>query len=96
MTNDVPGAAPDQRLIDRGEALKRIAWVSVLNSDDTFTGLDGCWIAPTTGEEVDALDEGKIDVGDLPHRFPLNDLLMLAIEAGIFDDWLAAHEGCPA
>jgi hypothetical protein len=94
MSDMTPG-----QLAERREALKRSAWVSVLNDNDTYTGLDGCWIALTSEEKVTALDDDSLSVDDLPQerRFSLNDLLMLAIDAGIFDDWLLEKGGltCP-
>ena len=86
MSDDVTEEKLNQR-----QALKRIAWVTVLNDGDTFTGLDGCYIAPTTDKEVKALDDDTIAVDDLPHQFSLHRLLGLAIEAGIFDEWLDEH-----
>ena len=83
----------DQRLIAQREALKKSSWVTVLNDGDTYTGLDGCHIALTSDEQVEGLDADKFSVDDLPawQRFSLNELLMLAIDLGIFDDWLKEH-----
>jgi hypothetical protein len=68
------------------EDLKTAAWVSVLNDDDTFTGLDGCWIAPTLPEVVEALNEGEYEVNEAPvTRYSLQDLLDWAIDHGYFD-----------
>lgn len=86
----------DDDRIERREALKKTAWVTVLNDNDTFTGLDGCWVAPTNAKQVEALDAEEIEVDDLPEerRFSLNDLLMRAINSGMFDDWLEENTPC--
>jgi cell wall assembly regulator SMI1 len=40
------------------EEMKKGPWVAVLNDNDTYTGLTGCWIAMTDQDQVKALDEG--------------------------------------
>jgi hypothetical protein len=65
--------------------LRATAWLSVLNDDDTFTGLNGCWIAPTSPEVVEAMDNGEYDVDEAPiTRYSLRDLLEWAIDHGYF------------
>ena len=68
------------------DELKKSAWLSVLNDDDTFTGFDGCWIAPTRPEVVEGLNNGEYNVGDAPlTRHSLRDLLEWAIDRGYFE-----------
>ncbi len=68
------------------DEMKKGAWVCVLNDNSTFTGLDGCWIAMTDQEQVEALDEGE-DVEDVCHgpRYDMQKLLEWAIDHGAFD-----------
>jgi hypothetical protein len=86
-------ARDDEQLGVQRNALKQSAWVTVLNDDDTFTGLDGSWIAPANGEQGQALDDGEFALSDLPVRFGLHDLLVWAIDNGCFDDFLATQGG---
>jgi hypothetical protein len=68
------------------DELKKTAWVNVLNDDDTFTGLDGCWIAPTPPEVVEGLNNGEYEVDEAPlTRYSLGDLLDWAIDHGYFN-----------
>lgn len=69
------------------EEMKKAAWVSVLNDNDTYTGLDGCWIALTSPEIVTALDDDDMPVEDVPQpHYGLQALLEWAIDHGYFDD----------
>jgi hypothetical protein len=66
------------------DELKTSAWIVVLSDDDTYTGLDGCWIATTTPDQV---KEGN-ESGEIPEglkRIPMQDLLIWAIDNGYFD-----------
>jgi hypothetical protein len=66
-------------------SFRETAWVSVLNDNETYTGLDGCWIAPTPPDVVEKLNEGD-EVDDIPlSRFDLEDLIQWAIDNGYFD-----------
>jgi hypothetical protein len=70
------------------DEMKQAAWVMVLNGDDTWTGLDGCWFALTTSAEVEALDEDDMEINDLPPetiRYSMVQLLEWAIDHGYFD-----------
>ena len=71
-------AMEDDDRIERREALKNSAWVTVLTDSDTTDGLDGCWIAPTNEEQVKALDPGETvdDLIPAQRRFWLHDLLL--------------------
>jgi hypothetical protein len=66
------------------EEMKKGPWVAVLNDNDTYTGLTGCWIAMTDQDQVKALDEGA-GVEDVsgPH-YDMQALLELAIDRGYF------------
>jgi hypothetical protein len=65
----------DMETVMTKDELKETAWVNVLNDDDTFTSLDGCWIAPTPPEVVEGLDNGEYDVDEAPlTRYSLGDL----------------------
>jgi hypothetical protein len=67
------------------DEMKKEAWVVVLNDNDTYTGLTGCWIAMTDQDQVEALDEGA-DVEDVPGpHYDLQALLEWAIDGGYFD-----------
>jgi hypothetical protein len=67
------------------DEMKREAWVTVLNDDTTYTGLDGCWIAMTDQDQVKALDAGE-DVEEVCHeRYDMQALLEWAIDKGYFD-----------
>jgi hypothetical protein len=69
------------------DEMKRSSWVMVLNDDDTFTGLDGCWFAATPPSIVRQLDEGQIAVREVPGRhFEMQPLLEWAIDQGYFDN----------
>lgn len=62
------------------------AWVCVLADSETYTGLDGCWIAVTSQEVVEALDEGHISLTELSGgRYDLQSLLEFGLEHGYFD-----------
>jgi hypothetical protein len=37
------------------EEMKKGAWIAVLADNDTFTGIDGCWFAYTSVDQVDLL-----------------------------------------
>lgn len=66
-------------------SLRATSWVSVLDDDETYTGLGGCWIAPTPPDVIEALDEGD-GVDDMQlSRFDLSDLVEWAIDRGYFD-----------
>jgi hypothetical protein len=69
------------------DELRKIAWVCVLSDGSTYTGLDGCWIARTTPEQVKRLDAGD-PVNDLPEyqRYSLQTVLEWAIDHGGFDE----------
>jgi hypothetical protein len=61
-------------------------WVSVLNDDETFTSLSGCWIAKITAAETVQLDEGDEPDNVVPEvrRCDLAALVEWAIERGYF------------
>jgi hypothetical protein len=66
--------------------LHEIDWIAVLNDDETYTGLVGCWIATTTPSIVEELNEGA-DPNQLELvRFNLDHLVQWAIDKGYFDD----------
>jgi hypothetical protein len=71
--------------VDR-DRLKREAWLMVLGGGD-YTGLDGCWFALTTQQEVQKLDNGEISAGEVskPH-YSMQALLEWAIDHGYFDE----------
>jgi hypothetical protein len=60
------------------------AWICVLDDGETYTGLDGCWIAMTTDQEAKDLDDGG-SADDLQDRFSLQALLEFAVSQGYFD-----------
>ena len=67
------------------DELKRAAWVCVLNDNDTYTGLDGCWFAVTPDDCVADLDDGaSVEDVPLPHH-SLQALFKFAIDHGYFD-----------
>lgn len=68
------------------EQMKNSAWICVLNDNDSWTGLDGSWIAITEEEQQEALynDERVCDL-DLT-KFSLRTLVDWAIDAGYFDE----------
>jgi hypothetical protein len=79
--------------IDLRKRLHNTAWVCVLNDDQIYTGLDGCWIMPTTKEQVKQLDEDGEPVARLDSpQFTLQKLLDWTIDAGFFDNLPEAKE----
>jgi len=74
------------------DELKKSAWVCVLNDDDTYAGLDGCWIALTDEAQVEKLDEGE-HVSEVPGpHFSLQLLLEWAISNGYFENAVGKTE----
>jgi hypothetical protein len=67
------------------EEMKKAEWVCVLGDDDTFSGLDGSWIAMVPTDHSDELAGGG-KVSDLPEQFCLRKLIDKAIDAGWFDE----------
>jgi hypothetical protein len=68
------------------DEMKLEAWVCVLNDNETFTGLDGCWIAMTPADCVADLDDGGA-AEDVPQpHYSLKSLLEFAIDQGYFDE----------
>jgi hypothetical protein len=54
--------------------------------DASWMGIDECWIAPTSDEQLGQLSDGEpVSDIDSPH-FSLQDLLDWAIDAGYFDE----------
>jgi hypothetical protein len=66
--------------------LHEIDWIAVLNDDETYTGLVGCWIATTTPSIVEELNEGAGPNQLELVRFNLDHLVQWAIDKGYFDD----------
>jgi hypothetical protein len=73
------------------EQMKNSAWICVLNDNDTWTGLDGSWIAITEEGQQEALynDERVCDL-DLT-KYSLRTLIDWAIDAGYFDEQTQAR-----
>jgi hypothetical protein len=71
--------------------LKDTLWICVLNDDSTYTGLSGCWIAPTPDEDIEALDDGA-EPGDLKmYRYSIEHLLNWPIDHGYIEYLVAAQ-----
>jgi hypothetical protein len=67
------------------EEMKKAAYIMVLGDDDTFTGLDGCWFAYTSPDQVAELDEdGDLDAIEIK-PCDMQELLEWAIDHGYFD-----------
>jgi hypothetical protein len=77
---------------DLRKRLHNTAWVCVLTDDQTYTGLDGCWIMPTTQEQVEQLNDDEPVAGLDSPQFTLQKLLDWAIDAGFFDNLPEAKE----
>jgi hypothetical protein len=75
----------DERTTQRAQ-LRAADWITVLNDDETYTSLEGCWIAVTTPEVSQKLDDGD-DPNDIPElvRWDLDALVQCAIDHGYFD-----------
>jgi hypothetical protein len=67
------------------DELQESAWVVVLNDNDTYTGMDGRWIAMTDQDQVTALHEGESINDVCPVRYDMQKILTFAIEHGYFD-----------
>lgn len=63
--------------------LKNSQWIVVLNDDDSFTGLDGCWIAPVADDAL-VLHGGAAHTVPAETRWDLRGLLDFAIDHGYF------------
>lgn len=68
------------------DELKKSPWVMVLTDGDTYSGLDGCTLVPTTPEQVEALDAGESVNDVVPRRASMQALIEWAIDQGYFDD----------
>jgi hypothetical protein len=64
--------------------LRDAHWITVLNDNETFGGLDGCWIA-TVPEDAEFEEVDELDLT----RFSVRELLDWAIDHGFFE----AHHG---
>ncbi len=68
--------------------LKKSEWICVLNDDETYTGLNGSWIAPIP----DDLTEQREDIENgyapkvVPVYFDMRKMLEFAINHGYFDE----------
>lgn len=67
------------------DELKNSAWVMVLADGDTYSGLDGCTLVPTTPDQVEALDAGESVDEVVPQRASMQALIEWAIDQGYFD-----------
>jgi hypothetical protein len=82
---DNDNTTPTEQEKHRAE-LKQSEWVAVLNDDETYSGLDGAWIALSPSGDADR--DTDVAVRQIPEdaRTDLSGLVMWAINHGYFDE----------